>query len=125
MCRTIYAAAPKRDGDYAHAFKKTLERCRGSAIATCGTRPPMSRLRSKGGDVSISELAFHDDPVKLYAAAQPVTMWGDCMEVGSTHNGESSRFAGICKDAKAYAEGKRELGGRPLSQAACIKPTGR
>ncbi len=73
------------------------------------------RMRSKGGDVSISEFAFHDDPVKLYAAAQPVIMWGGNLEIGSTHNGEDSLFNRVCQDAKAYAAGKREIGGRPLN----------
>lgn len=74
------------------------------------------RLRSKGGDVLISELAFHDDPVKLYAAAQPVMMWGGRMEIGTTHNGEDSIWnKRILADARAYAAGERERGGRPLT----------
>lgn len=73
------------------------------------------RLRSKGGDVSISEFAFHDDPVKLYAAAQPVIMWGGCLEIGSTHNGEGNRYKQVVDDAKDYAKGIREKGGRPLT----------
>ena len=73
------------------------------------------RLRSKGGDVSISEWAFHDDPIKLYGAAFPVATWGGKLEIGSTHNGEGSAFDKACRDAEAYARGERTIGGRKLT----------
>jgi phage FluMu gp28-like protein len=73
------------------------------------------RLRSKGGDVAISEFAFHDEPTKLYNAAQPAILWGGNLIVGSTHNGEGSKFNRFCADAKAYAGGERERGGRTLT----------
>lgn len=73
------------------------------------------RMRSKGGDVDISEFAFHDSPGELYAAAQPVMLWGDTMTIGSTHNGEGSAFNGLCKDARLVAKGETHKGGRPLT----------
>ena len=73
------------------------------------------RMRSKGGDVLISEHAFHDDPATLYAAAQPVIMWGDTMTIGSTHNGEGSDFNRKCQDARLVAAGETHKGGRPLT----------
>jgi phage FluMu gp28-like protein len=85
----------------------------GSRINCLSSSP--RRLRSKGGDVVISEYAFHDNPGALYAAAQPVMMWGDTMTIGSTHNGEGSSFNQMCIDAKAYRDGQAERGGRPLT----------
>lgn len=72
------------------------------------------RLRSKGGDVVISEFAYHDKPCELYAAAQPVIMWGDTMTIGSTHNGEGSEFNRFCRDARLAAAGETHKGGQPL-----------
>jgi len=85
----------------------------GSRINALTSNP--RRMRSKGGDVTISEFAFHDDPQKLYAAAQPVMMWGDRMTIGSTHNGVGSKFNRFCGDARAFAEGRTEIGGRLLT----------
>lgn len=73
------------------------------------------RMRSKGGDVLVSEFAFHDKPDELYAAAQPVIMWGDTMTLGSTHNGEGSSFNRKCREARAVAAGETQRGGRPLT----------
>ncbi|MCK4624575.1 MAG: hypothetical protein KAV00_04635, partial [Phycisphaerae bacterium] len=102
------------DSDTKRAIKAFCIRCpNGSRINALSSSP--RRLRSKGGDVVISELAFHDEPAELYAAAQPVTMWGDTMTVGSTHNGEMSVFNRFCKTARLVADGETHKGGRPLT----------
>jgi len=85
----------------------------GSRINALSSSP--RRLRSKGGDVVISEFAFHDKPPLLYAAAQPVMLWGDTMTIGSTHNGEGSLFNRFCGDARLATGGTTEKGGRPLT----------
>lgn len=50
------------------------------------------RFRSKGGDVCLDEIAFHDQPREMLKAAGPVTTWGGSLRLISTHNGESSSF---------------------------------
>jgi phage FluMu gp28-like protein len=65
------------------------------------------RFRSKGGDVGLSELAFHDDERGMYDAAQPCIMWGGRLRVITTHNGENSFFnQGIIRPAKRAASGE-------------------
>jgi len=87
----------------------------GSRINALSSSP--RRLRGKGGDVVVSELAFHDDPVELHKAANAVTMWGDAIEFGSSHNGEDNIWnKKVVGDAKAYAAGERTRGGRPLRE---------
>lgn len=62
-----------------------------------GARPRITAMtssprtfRSKGGDVTLSELAHHDDPVGMWKSAWPCTTWGGQLRVISTHNGEGS-----------------------------------
>ena len=50
------------------------------------------RFRSKGGDVCLDEIAFHDQPREMLKAAGPVTTWGGSLRLISTHNGEDSSF---------------------------------
>ncbi len=97
------------------AIKAFCVRFPSGARINCLSSSPR-RLRSKGGDVVISEYAFHDKPELLYAAAQPVMMWGDTMTIGSTHNGEGSSFNAMCRDARDVQAGKTERGGRPLTR---------
>lgn len=49
-------------------------------------------FRSKGGDVTLSEFAFHDDPRSMWKAAYPCTTWGGRMAILSSHHGELSHF---------------------------------
>jgi len=49
-------------------------------------------FRSKGGDVTLSEFAFHADPRGMMKAAGPATTWGGRVRVISTHHGEGSKF---------------------------------
>lgn len=64
-----------------------------------GRRPRITAMasspkafRSKGGDVCISEMAFHTHAEQLWKAAAPVTMWGGRIRVISTHHGVGSLF---------------------------------
>lgn len=73
------------------------------------------RFRSKGGDVCLSEIAFHDDPRGMHKAAYPSITWGDCYRALSTHNGEGSMFHGWEQMAQRHLEGKAKRGDIPWS----------
>jgi len=62
----------------------------GHKIVAMSSNP--RRFRSKGGDVCLDEIAFHDDPRGMYTAASPVTTWGGCLRMFSTPNGEGNEF---------------------------------
>lgn len=62
------------------------------------------RFRSKGGDVTISELAFHQDPREMWKAAAMSTMWGGQLRVISSHNGEESFFNELLGQARRHIE---------------------
>lgn len=70
----------------------------GHKIVAMSSNP--RRFRSKGGDVCLDEIAFHDDARGMYTAASPVTTWGGSLRMFSTPNGEGSefnRFVQICR----------------------------
>ena len=71
----------------------------------CLTSNPR-RFRSKGGDITLDEFAWHDNPQEMLAAAKPAATWGYDITVLSTHNGENSLFAQIAKQAKQIATGE-------------------
>ena len=66
-------------------------RCRNGFRITGMTSNPR-RFRSKGGDVTLDEYAFHDEAGAMYDAAQPVTSWGGKMNIFSTPNGEGTEY---------------------------------
>jgi phage FluMu gp28-like protein len=100
--------------DHKGKIKAFCIRFPSGARINCLTSSPR-RMRSKGGDVTISEFAFHDDPIALYAAAKPVMTWGGRMTIGSSHNGEGSKFNQFCLDAKAYAAGLKVRAGNKIA----------
>lgn len=64
------------------------------------------RFRSKGGDVGLSELAFHDDERGIYDASIPCITWGGRLRVMTTHNGEDTFFnTGIVQPALKRLQG--------------------
>lgn len=63
----------------------------GEARLTAMTSNPR-RFRSKGGDVTLDEFAFHEDAEGMLKAAMPCTTWGGQLSIISTHNGEQSVF---------------------------------
>ncbi|MBU1002781.1 MAG: hypothetical protein KKE73_09685 [Proteobacteria bacterium] len=58
-------------------------------------------LRSKQGKVVIDEAAFVDDLDELLKAALAMLVWGGCVRVISTHNGEDNRFNELINDIRA------------------------
>lgn len=69
------------------------------------------RFRSKGGDVCLSELAFHQDADEMWKAAAPTATWGGRIRILSTHNGHGSKFNSLINQARKHAD--PELYGAP------------
>jgi phage FluMu gp28-like protein len=65
-------------------------------------------FRSKGGDVTLDEFAFHKDARKVLKAANAsAKVWDHQLRIISTHNGEGSLFDLLCRSVR---EGKRSGG---------------
>ena len=58
-------------------------------------------LRSKQGRVIIDEAAFVDDLPELLKAANALLMWGGCVRIISTHNGDDNPFNELVQDIRA------------------------
>lgn len=70
-----------------------------------------TRFRSKGGDLTISELAFHQQAAQLMKAAVPVATWGGQVRIISSHNGIDSEFNELLEQARKHED--PELYGEP------------
>lgn len=81
----------------------------GSSRITAMTSNP-ARFRSKGGDVTFSELAYHPDPEAMYKAGAPATARGGQLSIISTHNGEGSYFCRLLRGAQRWAAGSPKAG---------------
>jgi len=55
-------------------------------------------LRSKQGRIVIDEAAFVDDLEELKKAAMAMRVWGGCVRILSTHNGDDNPFNELVKD---------------------------
>jgi phage FluMu gp28-like protein len=67
--------------------------------------PSVARsLRSKQGRVIIDEAAFVEDLGELLKAAMALLMWGGCVRILSTHNGDDNPFNELIKEIR---EGKK------------------
>jgi len=68
--------------------------------------PSVARsLRSKQGRVIIDEAAFVEDLGGLLKAAMALLMWGGCVRILSTHNGDDNPFNELIKEIR---EGKKD-----------------
>ncbi|MAO24545.1 MAG: hypothetical protein CMJ35_03710 [Phycisphaerae bacterium] len=71
------------------------------------------RFRSKGGDICLSELAFHEQAHEMWKAAVPVATWGGKIRIISSHNGVDSVFNQLIEQARKHED--PELYGEPKS----------
>jgi phage FluMu gp28-like protein len=63
--------------------------------------PSVARsLRSKQGRVVIDEAAFVEDLGELLKAAMALLMWGGCVRILSTHNGDDNPFNELIKEIR-------------------------
>jgi len=68
--------------------------------------PSVARsLRSKQGRVIIDEAAFVEDLEALKKAAMALLMWGGCVRILSTHNGDDNPFNELIREIR---EGKQD-----------------
>ncbi|MDR1286788.1 MAG: hypothetical protein LBK08_04185 [Treponema sp.] len=68
--------------------------------------PSVARsLRSKQGRVIIDEAAFVEDLGELLKAAMALLMWGGCVRILSTHNGDDNPFNELIKEIR---DGKKK-----------------
>ncbi len=73
----------------------------GSGFEIWGLPSEARSLRSKQGRVIIDEAAFVDDLKELLKAAMALLMWGGCVRILSTHNGEDNEFNELIKEVRA------------------------
>jgi phage FluMu gp28-like protein len=70
----------------------------GHHVTALSSRP--RNLRSKQGRVILDEYAFHDDQDELLKAAMALLMWGGCIRIISTHNGEQNAFNVLVEEVR-------------------------
>lgn len=75
----------------------------GFRVEALTSRP--SNLRGRQGRVILDEAAFHEDLGELLKAALALLIWGGCVRVISTHDGEDNLFNELIKEIRA---GKRD-----------------
>jgi phage FluMu gp28-like protein len=63
-------------------------------------------LRSKGGDTTWDEAAYHDHPREMYRALQPTTMWGGQLSIFSNPNRQGDLFDELCDEAEGVRSGR-------------------
>lgn len=97
------------DGWLKMSFELPMVKGRRPRITVMTSSP--KRFRSKGGDVTLSEFAFHQFAPELWKAATPVTTWGGQIRVISSHNGHDSLFNQLVMQARKHED--PELYGEP------------
>lgn len=71
----------------------------GKRIEALTSRP--SNMRGRQGRVVMDEFAFHDDQYELLKAAIALLIWGGCVRIISTHDGEDNPFNELIKEIRA------------------------
>lgn len=75
----------------------------GRRIEALTSRP--SNLRGRQGRVILDEYGFHEKKSELLKAAIALLIWGGCVRVISTHDGEDNEFNDLIKEIRS---GKRK-----------------
>lgn len=92
------------DGDSVKVMSLQLPMIAGRATRMTVMTSSPKRFRSKGGDVCLSELAFHQRADEMWKAATPTTTWGGDLAALSSHNGEGSKFNSLIGQARRHAD---------------------
>lgn len=82
----------------------------GKACKAVAMASSPARFRSKGGDVGLDEFAYHKKPRAMYAAATPVTTWGDQLSILSSHDEDTTMFCELREMAQRVEEGQSRPG---------------
>lgn len=91
------------EADGVKAF--VLEFENGARVVAGSSNPKF--FRSKGGDATLDEFAFHQHGWELYKAAYATAiLWGHQLRIMSTHNGEGSYFNALVGLGRKYMEAK-------------------
>lgn len=101
------------DGKKLLKFECEIPTPRGVRRVTAMTSNP-GRFRSKGGDVILSELAFHEHAQQMYKAAAPATTRGGRIIILSSHNGVDSYFNELLEGARRIERGEGKPGDLPF-----------
>lgn len=64
------------------------------------------QFRSKGGDATWDEAAYHDDPEGMWKAIQPTVLWGGQLSIFSNPNTEGDMFDQLCAEAEGVQAGR-------------------
>ena len=88
------------DGDKAvKAFRVVMDS--GREIVAMTSAPRAFRSKGRPGDLAIvDEAAFVDDLGEVLKAVLAFRVWGGRAHIISTHNGEASAFAALCRDVR-------------------------
>ncbi|MBN1943715.1 MAG: hypothetical protein JW849_10525 [Phycisphaerae bacterium] len=80
-------------------------------------------LRSKGGDATWDEAAYHEHPREMYRALQPTTMWGGQLSIFSNPNREGDLFDNLCAEAEAVRDGRLDPKKDHVPDWSCYRVT--
>lgn len=80
-------------------FVYSIKFASGHRITALSSQP--RNLRSKQGNVTLDEFAFHTDAAGLLKAALALLIWGGKLKIISTHNGDDNPFNELIKDIRA------------------------
>ena len=71
----------------------------GNRITALSSTP--RNLRGKQGRVILDEAAFHEAQAEILKAAMALLIWGGCLRIISTHDGDDNPFNQLIKDTRA------------------------
>lgn len=116
LAEGIYEDGQEADGS--RRFIKTFEvsfPATGRRILALSSRP--QNLRGKQGLICIDEAAFQNDLAGLLKAAMAMLLWGDRVEIISTHNGTENPFNQLIEEVRAGKRGNASVHRIPFEEA--------
>lgn len=80
-------------------FAFSIKFASGHRITALSSKP--RNLRGKQGRVILDEAAFHEAQAEILKAAMALLIWGGCLRIISTHDGDDNPFNQLVKDIRA------------------------